>query len=61
MRRVDLTLCFKLKVGKVTNLESLEKNKVVKQTVEVDGDNLEADLVISCIGSDFVCLELAKQ
>ena len=39
-----------LKVGKVTNLESLEKNKVVKQTVEVDGDRLEADLVISCIG-----------
>ena len=40
-----------LKVGKVTNLESLEKNKVVKQTVEMDGDRLEADLVISCIGN----------
>ena len=40
-----------LKVGKVTNLESLKKNKVVKQTVEVDGDRLEADLVISCIGN----------
>ena len=40
-----------LKVGKVTNLESLEKNKVVKQTVDVDGENLEADLVIQCIGN----------
>ena len=39
-----------LKVGRVTNLESLEKNKVVKQTVEMDGANLEADLVIQCIG-----------
>ena len=38
-------------MGKVSNLESLEKNKVVKQTVEVDGDKLEADLVIPCIGN----------
>lgn len=49
-----------MKVGKVTNLDTLEKNKVIKQTVEVDGDNLEADLVISCIGN-FACLKSAKQ
>ena len=40
----------KLKVGKVTNLAQLEKNTVMQQTVDVDGESLEADLVISCVG-----------
>jgi len=40
----------KIKIGKVTNLESLQKNINVKQTVEVGEEKIEADLVISCIG-----------
>ena len=43
-------LLLQLKVGKVTNLAQLEKNKVMQQTVDVDGESLEADLVISCVG-----------
>ena len=39
-----------IKIGKVTNLESLQKNINVKQTVEVGEEKIEADLVISCIG-----------
>ena len=45
----------KLKVGKVTNLAELEKNKVMQQTVDVDGESLEADLVISCVGKLWYC------
>jgi len=41
----------KLRYGKVTNLDKLEKNKVVKQTVAIgDDDELESDLVVACIG-----------
>jgi len=40
----------KIKIGKVKNLESLEKNRILQQSVEVDEEKIEADLVISCIG-----------
>jgi len=40
----------KIKIGKVRNLESLEKNIVKQQSVQVDEEMIEADLVISCIG-----------
>ena len=41
---------FKIKIGQVKNLESLEKNLNIQQTVQVDEEEIEADLVISCIG-----------
>lgn len=40
----------KIKIGKVTNLEALEKNVNTQQTVEVGDEKIEANLVISCVG-----------
>ena len=36
--------------GRVTNLSELVPNKVMKQTVAVGDEKLEADLVLPCVG-----------
>ena len=37
-------------IGRASNLESLTTNTVMKQVVKVDNEDIEADLVVGCIG-----------
>jgi len=56
---------IKIVYGRADNLKDLELNKIFKQTVKVGGEEIAADLVISCVGlpsnKESVCALVPKE